>query len=139
MSFRLINEDDYDKGIFSLYSQLSPGYKCTRQYFNNFVKSLNTTHNIYVAEEDTKIIACATFLIESKLIRNGSQIMHIEDIVVDKSNRGRGLGIDIVKLLVEKSKTMGCYKVILNCSDEYIDFYKKNGFITKGCHMAIYH
>jgi glucosamine-phosphate N-acetyltransferase len=92
-----------------------------------------------VAEEDTKIIACATFLIESKLIRNGSQIMHIEDIVVDKSNRGRGLGIDIVKLLVEKSKTMGCYKVILNCSDEYIDFYKKNGFITKGCHMAIYH
>lgn len=139
MSFRLIEEGDYDKGIFSLYSQLSHGRECTRQYFNSFVESLNTNHNIYVLEEDNKIIVCATFVIESKLIRGGSRIMHIEDIVVDKYNRGRGLGLEIVKLLVEKSKTMGCYKAILNCADEYIDFYKKNGFTAKGCHMAVYH
>jgi len=139
MSFRLIKEDDYDKGIFSLYNQLSRGHECTRQYFNDFVKSLNTNHNIYVLEEGNKIIACATFIIETKLIRDGSQIMHIEDIVVDKYNRGRGLGLDIVKLLVEKSKNMGCYKAILNCANEYINFYKKNGFTVKGCQMAIYH
>ena len=138
MSFRLIREDDYDKDIFSLYNQLSPSPMVTRQYFNNFINSLNTDHNIYVSEEDNKIVACATFIIESKLIRGGSRIMHIEDVVVDASFRGNGLGYKIVKFLAEKAKDMECYKVILNCSDEYIKFYTKAGFSHKGYLMALY-
>ena len=40
----------------------------------------------------------------------------------------KGVGKTIIDSLVEIAKEEGCYKVILNCSNENVPFYIKCGF-----------
>ena len=38
------------------------------------------------------------------------------DVVVDKSMRGRNLGIKLIEALKYLAQNLGCYKLILDCS-----------------------
>ena len=88
----------------------------------------NPDHIIAVAENEGKIIGSATLLLEPKFIHKGGIIGHIEDVVVDKNYQGKKVGEKIIKYLLEKSKNKGCYKTILDCSDDVKPFYEKLGF-----------
>lgn len=138
MEIRLINENDIDKKIIELYNQLSKTTEINREDFKNFVGSLNEYHNILVIVENNNIIGCATYLIENKLIRNVSKVMHIEDVVIDCNSRGKKLGKLLIDSLKNKAKDMGCYKVILDCSEENSIFYEKCGFNKHGNQMSVY-
>jgi len=88
----------------------------------------NPDYIIAVAELDGKIIGSTTLLIESKFIHNGGLVGHIEDVVVDKGFQGKKIGEKIMKYLLLISKNRGCYKTILNCTDDVKPFYEKLGF-----------
>ena len=88
----------------------------------------NPDYIIAVAENEGKIIGSATLLLEQKFIHKGGIIGHIEDVVVDKNYQGKKVGEKIIKYLLEKSKNKGCYKTILDCSDDVKPFYEKLGF-----------
>ena len=49
-------------------------------------------------------------LVERKLIRNAGCAGHVEDVVVDASARGRGVGKALLDALVAKARALGCYK-----------------------------
>ena len=66
------------------------------------------------------------------------KVGHVEDVVVDAASRGRGLGLRIVRRLVEIARDAGCYKIILDCTPELRAYYAKCGFVEKGVQMAIY-
>ena len=63
---------------------------------------------------------------------------HIEDVVVDTTYRGYGLGKKIIGVLVDHAKKMGCYKVILDCSNKNVGFYEKCGFVQHEVEMRLY-
>jgi len=88
----------------------------------------NSDHIIAVAELDGKVVGSTTLLIESKFIHNGGLVGHIEDVVVDKEFQGQKIGEKIMIYLVEIAKKRGCYKTILNCTDDVKPFYEKLGF-----------
>jgi glucosamine-phosphate N-acetyltransferase len=88
----------------------------------------NPDHIIAVAEIDGKIVGSTTLLIESKFIHNGGTVGHIEDVVVNKNYQGQKIGEKIMKFLIEISKKRGCYKTILDCTDDVKPFYEKLGF-----------
>ena len=88
----------------------------------------NPDHIIAVAEIDGKIVGSTTLLIETKFIHNGGLVGHIEDVVVDKDFQGQKIGEKIMKFLIEISKKRGCYKTILDCTDDVKPFYEKLGF-----------
>ena len=88
----------------------------------------NPDHIIAVAEIDGKIVGATTLLIESKFIHQGGLVGHIEDVSVDKDFQGKKIGEKIMKYLLEVSKNRGCYKTILNCTDDVKRFYEKLGF-----------
>lgn len=90
--------------------------------------SENPNEVIYVAVMDLKIVGAASIIIEQKFIHNGGKVGHIEDVVVAKEFQGRGIGQKIVCSLLEYAKKQGCYKTILDCTDDLIPFYKKLGF-----------
>ena len=77
-------------------------------------------------------------IIEKKFIHCLGKVGHIEDVVVDKNQRGHGLGKKIIKYLTKYAKTQGCYKVILDCSSNNMGFYIKCGYENKGVMMAKY-
>jgi glucosamine-phosphate N-acetyltransferase len=87
---------------------------------------------------DGKIVGTVTLLIETKLIHNMGKVAHIEDVVVDKNYRNNGLGKQMIQYAVSLSKEYGCYKTILDCSDENVSFYQKCDFEKRDNMMAIY-
>lgn len=133
--------DDYYAHV-ELYQQLSSLDQSivTVENYKDFLQSLNDNHKIFVLYdvEADQVVGTGTLLIEIKLIHDMGRVGHIEDIVIDKKSRGNGLGKLLVQFITRFAKARGCYKVILNCSDENIEFYEKNGFTRHGNEMSIY-
>jgi glucosamine-phosphate N-acetyltransferase len=86
---------------------------------------------MFVAEIDGAIIGTLTLHTQKKLIRNGGLCGFIEDVAVKNEYRGNNIGSLLVQEGINKAKELGCYKVILSCFDERIDFYTKNGFFKE--------
>ena len=53
---------------------------------------------------------------------------YIEDVAVSRDYRGLGLGKEIVEYCVGVAKKRKCYKMVLSCKDDLVDFYKSLGF-----------
>jgi len=88
----------------------------------------NPDHIVAVAELDGKIVGTTTLLIEPKFIHNGGLVGHIEDVSINKNFQGQKIGEKIMKYLLEFAKKQGCYKTILDCTDDVKPFYEKLGF-----------
>ena len=99
----------------------------------------NPDYIIAVAEIEGKIVGSTTLLIESKFIHQGGLVGHIEDVSVDKDFQGKKIGEKIMKYLLEVSKNRGCYKTILNCTDDVKRFYEKLGFKQVASELRIDH
>jgi glucosamine-phosphate N-acetyltransferase len=83
---------------------------------------------VAVAIIEGKVVGSTTLLIETKFIHNGGKVGHIEDVVVDKEYQKKGIGEKIIMYLLRYAKDQGCYKTILDCTDEVKPFYEKLGF-----------
>lgn len=88
----------------------------------------NPNHTTYVAVKESKVIGSASIIIEQKFIHGGGKVGHIEDVVIAKEFQGKGIGQKIVKAVLEYAQKKGCYKTILDCTDELIPFYERIGF-----------
>jgi len=105
-------------------SDLSP--KKAKEIFKKIKSDKN--YKIYVAVLDSKVVGTTTLFIEQKFIHDGGKVGHIEDVAVIKEYQGRGIGQKVVKALLEYAKKEGCYKTILDCTDDLVSFYEKTGF-----------
>ena len=111
------------------YSQLEAIFKK--------IKS-NPSNKIFVAvNSNGKVIGSTTLFIEQKFIHEGGMVGHIEDVVTHKDFRNMGIGQSLVQKAADTAKTAGCYKVILNCSEENLPFYAKLGFKKHGVEMRV--
>lgn len=140
MNIRTINDKDYHNNYFDLLNQLTEieKEKITFDKFKHFIDNLNENHQIMVIELDNKIIASGTLLVENKIIHGLSKVGHIEDIVVNTTQRGLGIGKKIIDHLTELAGSLNCYKVILNCNKSNVQFYEKCGYIKKEFKMVKY-
>jgi glucosamine-phosphate N-acetyltransferase len=128
---REIETRDLDKGFLDALAHLSDlGGLSTREAADVLEKTrLNPMHHILVAvDEQDEVIGTTTLLVEQKFIHGGGLVGHIEDVAVRPGHEGRGVGSAVVKAAVEMAKGIGCYKVILDCKPELIDFYERAGF-----------
>lgn len=87
---------------------------------------------------DIEIIASGTIIIEPKIIREGRNVGHIEDIVVSKEMRGKRISQKLLDILKSIAREKNCYKVILDCDENVKNVYIKNGFNIKGFQMSEY-
>ena len=90
------------------------------------------------SSNNIEIIASGTIIIEPKIIREGQNVGHIEDIVVTKHMRSRGISSKILDILKLIARENNCYKVILDCNDEVKNVYIKNGFNVNSIQMVEY-
>ena len=133
---RIINIYDFDKDYIELLEQLTVVGKITREQFNEFVEK--NGKNIFVIEENNKIIATITLIIEEKLIHSCGKVLHIEDVVVDKLHRKNGTGKKLLEFATQYAKDNNCYKIILDCSEDVKKFYESVGFSCKNLQMSYY-
>jgi glucosamine-phosphate N-acetyltransferase len=136
---RQLEADDFDKGFMELLAQLTSAGNVTREQWQaRFAELRHGPEFVFVVEEKGRLLASGTLVLERKFARGCGLCGHIEDIVVDKQCRGRGMGLVIVTALTKVAERMGCYKVILDCSEENQPFYEKCEFKRKEVQMARY-
>ena len=80
-----------------------------------------------VATLDEKILGVASLITIDKILRSGSRMGLIEDVAVSPESHGLGLGKLLIEDLLALAEEKGCYKVVLNCSDDNVPFYEKCG------------
>ena len=139
MILRKLQIDDFKKGYLELLKNLTE--VGNGDYLNRFneLETLNPYVQIWILEENDKIIGTATLLLEPKFIHSCSKVGHIEDVVVDSSYQGKGLGKILIEKLKEICKNEGCYKIILDCSEKNRIFYEKCDFKQTNLQMSLYY
>ena len=86
-----------------------------------------------VAELDNVIVGYGTLLVEQKI--RGGKAGHIEDIVIHPDFRRTGIGRAILDFLAGHAVELGCYKLVLQCSEENRRFYELGGY--RQTHLAM--
>lgn len=88
---------------------------------------------VYVIESacGTRVVASGTLLFEWKFMWNCGMCGYIEDVVVDLNEWGKDLGRVIIEALTKAAEFVGCYKVILDCSEVNVGFYEWCGYVRK--------
>lgn len=90
-------------------------------------------------EQDGKEIARAyLYLLHNDLHKE--PFGYMEDVFVDESLRGQGIGTEIVRVLIQKARESGCYKLI--CTSRYEntkahELYSRLGFKDHGKEFRI--
>ena len=121
-------------GYFAFLSFLIDGF--SKNFDNdinlNFIN--NQSNYGFVAINNETIIGFASIHIIEKLNRRSCLI---EDVVVDKKERGKGIGKLLIEHLINFSKSKSWDKIILNSKESNIPFYNKLGFVQNEIQMII--
>ena len=137
---RELRDEDISKGFIDTLANLSDTGGLTPAEARRLFRAMkgDPTYHFFVAvANDGQVIGATTLLVEQKFIHRGGLVGHIEDVVVRKGHEGRGVGGSVVRAALEEARVLGCYKVILDCKPDLVDFYKKLGFGENDVGMRI--
>jgi glucosamine-phosphate N-acetyltransferase len=127
---RKLRKEDLQNGFLTTLDSLKQASDIEAKKSEEIFEKINSIpdYTIAVAELEGKVVGATTLLIEQKFIHNGGLVGHIEDVVVDKNHQGQKIGEKIMKFLLDIANERGCYKTILDCTDDVKLFYEKLGF-----------
>ena len=108
----------------------------TLENMRNKIAFANENYQTYVYIDKEKIVATTSIMYEHK-IRYHKPKAYIEDVAVCNEYRGRGIGKEMVEYCVGVAKKKNCYKIVLSCKDDLVDFYKSLGFHKEQNFMVI--
>ncbi len=136
---RSVEKNDHQQVIALLQSisEYSPDTVMCNEIWKTFIKQQHLIAVVAVAKmnmDACNVIGYGSVCMEFKI--RGGTMGHIEDVVVDASYHGHGIGSAIVKHLVVSAKAAGCYKVSLECRAEKVPFYAQLGFQSTGQAMS---
>lgn len=137
---RPLRYDDYEKGYLQLLSTSCPVSDLS---YTEFILRLtqihqNRNHSIWVIEDIhvTKIIACATLLIEPKIGFGCGKRACIQDFVIHPEYAKYGFGVKMMKFLRKKAKSEDCYELSICCPREKYSFYHQKGFTFSNLELS---
>lgn len=139
---RRLELNDYDLGVLDVLAELTSVGDISKEEFTDYIETLNSHENfrytLVVVNSDLpgSISAVGSLILEPKLIHQCGLVGHIEDISVSSKEQGKGLGIQLIKILDHICQSRGAYKSILNCSEQVRSFYNKCGYQSTG-HMMV--
>ena len=134
--FRKVIKEDLDKvfKILNQLKQLNIESIDKESAWNSFNENKSTKSIVGIL--DNEIVAYGSIVIENKI--RGEVAGHIEDIVVDKNYRGRFIGDNLIKELINIGKKNSCYRITLFCKENLENFYSRQGFKKSSINMKKY-
>ncbi len=93
---------------------------------------------LFVMSEGKEVARAYLYLMRNDL--HDAPFGFMEDVFVDESLRGQGVGSRIVHELIAEAKRLGCYKLIATSRHErpaVHDLYRRLGFYDRGTEFRI--
>ncbi|MBJ7882129.1 GNAT family N-acetyltransferase [Gelidibacter salicanalis] len=114
----------------NLIPQLAPSCQLpTKEDLKAIVNSKHTL--LFMAEENNEILGTMTLVLNK--IPTGDKVW-IEDVVVDQSARGKGVGVKLIQFSIDYAKTEKLMSINLTSSPDRVaanQLYQKLGFIQR--------
>lgn len=137
---REATEDDLPR-LIELLAQLSldapredAGPPLPQTYSAAFVEiQADQRQRLLVAEASGRIAGSATLIIVPNLTHQGRPYAIVENVVVDQTQRGGGIGELLMRHAIEAAGRAGCYKLSLTSNRRREDahrFYERLGFVA---------
>jgi glucosamine-phosphate N-acetyltransferase len=123
-----LNEKDLSRGFLESLEDLGKAELSLEEAVNVLRGRARAGVRTFVARAGDRVVGTASLLIEQKFYHQGGRAGHIEDVSVHRDYQGQGIGAALVRHAIEEARRLGCYKTILNCSDNLIPFYARVGF-----------
>ena len=141
MMVRRMRPGDLDSGLLESLDSLSPASGMDRAAARAVLEraAADPSREVFVAESGGRVVGSLTLLLEEKLIHGGGLAGHIEDVAVDSRAQGGGAGRALVERALREARERGCYKTVLDCSEDLAGFYEKMGFARYGVCMRADH
>lgn len=118
---------DLKLGYVETLSALSPVTLPHEELVKVFQERLGTWKT-FVALIDGKVVGTASVHFERKFYRDGKYVAHIEDVAVHPDHQRKGIGGLLMQKLEQLGREKGCYKAVLDCSEQNVPFYEKLGY-----------
>lgn len=137
--FREAGKDDFE-AIAGLYQQLHPDEPLLidRSGFDRIIAS--EAFRLCVLEVDGEVVATTYLNLVPNLTRGSRPYAVVENVVVDKSRRGTGLGKQVMAGTLQAAWDAGCYKVMLMTGSKRESthaFYRACGFSPDAKHAFL--
>lgn len=121
--------------ILKLLKQLWPNKEINQEKLrNSFLRGLILNDQYYLIAKSSNIITgFASLTIKNNLWQEGN-LAHIDEIIVDKLYRGKGIGKNLMDKLIEIAKEKDCRKIELESAfhrKKAHEIYEKNNFINR--------
>ena len=132
MIIEKLNFKDIDQ-LIELYKDLTPfknDFEKSQEIYEEMIKDEN--YLLLIAKEGDKVIGSVLGICCKSLASGGEPFLVIEDVIVDKSIRGKGVGSRLFESIENFAKKKKCTYAILVSSDfrtKGHKFYEKMGFI----------
>jgi glucosamine-phosphate N-acetyltransferase len=138
-TIRSLRRSDYDLGFLDCLRVLTVVGDVSKDAWVERFEWMTQQDGYYivVVEDTTKklVVGTGAVVVEKKFIRELGSVGHIEDIAVAEDQQGKKLGLRIIQALDLLAKSIGCYKCILDCSEQNEGFYVKCGYKRAGVQM----
>lgn len=136
-SIREVTLNDFNE-IFKLLEQLWPDKALSREVLKEvFSSAIKAPYNIYLCTEVNGRIAgfCSLVITESLMVDGLAG--HINELVIDESFRGTGIGTELLEAAIAAARSRECKRIGLNSAffrKEAHDFYLNRG-LTKSAYF----
>jgi len=140
LTIKELEEANLENGFLETLNHLKSVGNLSIENAKGILRKIKSDPNnkIFIAiNEDGNVIGSTTLIIEQKFIHEGGLVGHVEDVVTHKDFRNVGIGKALVEKAAKVAKDAGCYKVILDCSEENVPFYGNIGFRRHGIEMRL--
>ena len=105
--------------VLNLYNDVSwSAYTSNPVQLEN---ALNKSLKIWTAWEDDLLVGLA------RVVGDGYTIIYIQDILVLEAYQGRGLGSQLLTMILEEYQDVRQIILLTDATDKTISFYEKNG------------
>merc|ERR1712141_101928 len=143
LKLRPLLKSDHENNFLKILAQLTKVGEMSKAVFDARFDQMKASKCYFVfvvtdANSDDIVIATATLILEQKFIRQCALKGRVEEVVVDESARGTGLGKFLVTLCTRLSEKLGVYKTTLECAPHNEKFYEKVGYKMQAKHICNY-
>ncbi len=113
--------------VNSMLSKYISNFKLRDSYNKVYKKFISQKNNIsIIACLKKKAVGYAS--INFNISIRGGIRAYIEDVVVEKEYRKKGIGKSLINILLKYAKKKSCYKIVLDSKKKNINFYKSCGY-----------
>jgi GNAT superfamily N-acetyltransferase len=92
-------------------------------------------YKVYVAELNNQVVGTFALLIMDNLAHQGTPSGIVEDVAVQASLQGKGIGRQMMQYAMQVCGEAGCYKLVLSSNQKRVEahaFYESLGFDKHG-------